>query len=112
MKTFLWIIFALLLFYIPIVTLFEEPKKPIDTDVIVYESVDSLSKLFTSEIILTHNKLVLNILQTREATCANLNVSRENNLKQTRTIYVVLIAVLLTFFIKKMNTKILLCCLY
>lgn len=105
MKILLWLIFALLLFKIPILTLLEKPKEPIDTKVIVYEQVDSLSKSLTSSIILTHNKLVINILQTRGATCENLNVSRENNLKQSRTIYIVLIAVLLTWIIDKEKTK-------
>ena len=105
MKPFLWFIIALLLFTISIVTLLEKPKEPIDIEIIVYEPVDSLSKSLTSSIILNHNKLLINYLQTRGATCANLSASRESNLRQTRTIYFVLIAVLLTLIFNKKKNK-------
>ena len=106
MKPFLWFIIALLLFTISIVTLLEKPKEPIDIEIIVYEPVDSLSNSMTSSEILTHNKLVINILQSREASCANDGVSHVNNLNQSRTIYVVLISVLLAFILKEKKNKI------
>lgn len=101
----LWIAFLLFIISIFIVKLGKKPPDPIDVSVRVYVADTSLSKSMKSSEKLAHNNLVIHILQTRATTCTNVGVSRENNLKQTRTIYVVLIAVLLTFFIKKNEHK-------
>ena len=86
---------------------FDKPKEPIDSEnVRVYKSVDSLSKLFTRNEIVEHNKIIISTLQEREATRDNSSVSRENNLRETRTIYVALLGIILAIvFNQKKNKK-------
>ncbi len=103
----LWIAPLLLLICLFIILQsWEINPKPIDEKVRVVVAVDSLSKSVESKDILAHNKLVINILQSREASCANDGVSHVNNLNQSRTIYVVLISVLLAFILKEKKNKI------
>ncbi len=101
----LWIAFLLFIISIFIVKLGKKPPDPIDVSVRVYVADTSLSKSMKSSEKLAHNNLVIHILQTRATTCTNVGVSRENNLKQTRTIYVVLISVLLALILNGKKNK-------
>ncbi|MCG6959808.1 hypothetical protein LJE82_07960 [bacterium BMS3Abin03] len=75
--------------------------------ILVFNIVDSLSNTYSNKKMLAHNKLIISTLQEREATANGLLVSRESNIKQARTIYIAILAVLLTllFSNKKENGR-------
>jgi hypothetical protein len=106
-KIFLWAVGLLLLITSVIVLRsFDKPIEPIDSEnVRVYKSVDSLSQLFTTNEIVEHNKIIIATLQEREATRENVSVSRENNLKETRTMYVALLGIILAIVFNQKNNK-------
>ncbi|MGD8305815.1 MAG: hypothetical protein PVF17_04100 [Ignavibacteria bacterium] len=107
-KIILWWVVGLLLLFTSVIVVksFDEPKEPIDKEnVRVYDSVDSLSQLFTTNQLFEHNKTIITTLQEREATRDNARVSRENNIKETRTIYVALLGIILAIVFNQKNNK-------
>ena len=106
-KIILWTLGLLLLITSVIVlSSSDKPNEPIDyKNVRVYDTVDSLSRLFTKNEIVEHNKIIISTLQEREATRDNAMVSRENNLREIRTIYVALLGIILAIVFNKKNNK-------
>lgn len=106
-KIFLWLVGLLFLITsVIVVRSLDKPNEPIDSEnVRVYKSVDSLSQLFTKNEIVEHNKIIISTLQEREATRDNLSVSKENNLRETRTIYVALLGIILAIVLNQRNNK-------
>jgi len=106
-KIFLWALGLLLLIAsVIIVRSLDEPNEPIDSkNVRVYDTVDSLTHLFTKNEIIEHNKTIISTLQEREATRDNVSVARENNLRETRTIYVALLGIILAIVFNQKNNK-------
>jgi hypothetical protein len=81
-------------------------KNVINTDIKVFRTVDSLSAKFASDQILNHNNLVISTLQERESTAYNLRMSRESDIKQSRTIYIAILVVLLSLLFNMKNITI------
>ena len=106
-KILLWVVGLLLsIISVIVVRSFDKPHEPIDYEnVRVYKSVDSLSLLFTKNELVEHNKIIISTLQEREATRDNISVSRENNLRETRTIYVALLGIILAIVFNQKNNK-------
>ena len=105
-KIFLWVGLLLLITSVIVVKSLDKPNEPIDSkNVRVYNTVDSLSHLFTKNEIVEHNKTIISTLQEREATRENVSVSRENNLRETRTIYFALLGIILAIVFNQKNNK-------
>lgn len=106
-KIFLWTISILLLTTsVIVVWSFDKPNEPIDSkNVRVYDTIDSLSKHYAKNEIVEHNKIIISTLQVREATRDNAIVSRENNLREIRTIYVALLGIILAIVFNQKNNK-------
>jgi len=73
----------------------------INTDIRVLKKLDSLSTDITKEQLLEHNKIIIATLQERESTAYSLRMARESNVKQTRTIYIAILVVLLSLLFTK-----------
>jgi len=106
-KIFLWAVgFLSLITSVIVVRSFDKPNEPIDSkNVRVYDTVDSLSRLFTKIEIVEHNTTIISTLQEREATRDNLSVSKENSLRETHTIYVALLGIILAIVFNQKNNK-------
>lgn len=110
LKFFIFIVIGMVVLstiIIPISNFLDIPQNPINTQVRVITPIDSLSLYYSADQILHHNNIVISTLQEREATAHNALMNREGMIKQARTIYFAVLALLLTlmFSNKKENGR-------
>ncbi|MFZ1517645.1 MAG: hypothetical protein WAU11_02660 [Ignavibacteriaceae bacterium] len=106
-KIILWTLVPLLLLIsVILIRSLDKPNDPIDSkNVRVYDTIDSLSHHFNKNEIVEHNKIIISTLQEREVTRDNAIFSRENNLREIRTIYVALLGIILAIVFNQKNNK-------
>lgn len=107
MKSLKYIIPVLLFLSLVLITLFtKKSENPIDDKIRVVQSHYLPDKLKTSNEIWNHNQIIISTLQERESSGQSSYDVRETNMIQLRTIFIAILAVILSFlFNEKTNKK-------
>jgi len=105
-KTFYWtVLFVTIIAEVIVRQCIDTPERPIDTKVRIIKAIDSLSNTLESTEILNHNELLISVLNQQEASAYTYDVIYIDSLNQARTIYIIILAAILSFLSVKFNRK-------